>query len=66
MTAPDLPMTPPMREAWQRRRNATCPGGMARGGCGGLEDLARLEDPFGGNGSGSGNPDMERFAGGER
>ena len=66
MTAPDLPMTPPIREAWQRRRKATWPGGMTSGGGGGFENLERLEDPFGGNGFGSGKGGTERFAGGER
>lgn len=36
MMKPDFPMRPPMREAWQRRRKATWPGGMKSGGCGGL------------------------------
>lgn len=36
--APDFPMTPPIREAWQSRRKVT-----EKGGGGGLE---RLEDPL--------------------
>ncbi|MED6191358.1 hypothetical protein PIB30_115676, partial [Stylosanthes scabra] len=32
MTEPDFPMTPPIREAWQRRRNATWPCGTESGG----------------------------------
>lgn len=46
MVAPDLPMTPPMRDAWQRSRNAAWPGGTDRGGGGALD---RFEDgPFAG------------------
>lgn len=48
MTLPDFPMTPPMREEWQRRRNATWPRGVESGGGGCLE---RLEAPFAGLGS---------------
>jgi len=55
-------MTPPIREALQRRRKAAWPGGTASGGGGGLDDLGRLECPFEGNGCGSG---AERLAGGE-
>lgn len=62
MTEPDLPITPPIREALQRRRKATWPGGTDSGG-GGLDCLERFEGPFGGNGYGSG---AERLAGGER
>lgn len=39
MMDPDFPMRPPMRDAWQSRRKATWPGGMKRGGCGGLRRL---------------------------
>lgn len=39
MMEPDFPMRPPMRDAWQSRRKATWPGGMKRGGCGGLGRL---------------------------
>lgn len=45
MMEPDFPMRPPMRDAWQSRRKATWPGGMKRGGCGGL---GRLEAARGG------------------
>lgn len=51
MTWPDFPMTPPMRDAWQRSRNAAWPGGTESGGGGCLE---RLDDPFDGYGVGSG------------
>lgn len=51
MTWPDFPMTPPMRDAWQSRRNAAWPGGTESGGGGFLE---RLEDPFARYGVGSG------------
>lgn len=76
MTWPDFPMTPPMRDAWQRSRNAAWPGGTESGGGGCLE---RLEDPFAGYGVGSGmealvvvvvvdpySVGFGRFAGGER
>jgi len=59
---PDLPITPPIREALQSRRKAAWPGGTESGGGGGLDNLERLEGPFGGKGCGSG---AERLAGGE-
>lgn len=46
-------------------RKATWPEGVGIDG-GWLEDLARLDDPFGEYGSGSDIPSMERFAGGEK
>lgn len=34
MEEPDLPMTPPMRDAWQRRRRETLTGDILEGGGG--------------------------------
>lgn len=51
MMHPDFPMRPPMRDAWQSRRKAMWPGGMKRGGCGGLRRLvaaAALKEGGGG------------------
>lgn len=36
MIEPDLPMTPPMREEWQRRRKRKWPLGTVSGRGGGL------------------------------
>lgn len=44
MTAPDFPMTPPTRDAWQRRRKAAWPRGTWRGGWGGFERLLGAEN----------------------
>jgi len=58
----DLPMTLPIREALQSWRKAVWPGGTESRDGGGLDDLGRLEGPFGRNRCGS---DAERLAGGE-
>lgn len=56
MMEPDFPITPPMRDTWQRMRKDTWPGGTAREEDGGGGFLERLEDPFAECGLGSGNP----------
>lgn len=43
MTAPDFPMTPPIREAWQRSLKEVWPWGMVKGGGGCFDfDFERL------------------------
>lgn len=51
MMEPDLPITPPIREALQSRRKDACSGGTESGGAG-LDGLEHLEGRFGGNGLG--------------